>query len=213
MKPLDHLLDIQSLSDEALNSLLSSAQRMKADPDRFRGVCSGSLMVNLFFESSTRTRISFEIAAFRLGMKIVNFSATGSSLSKGETLIDSFRTVQAMGPDVIVLRHPDIGSAARLAQEAVAGVHLINAGDGSHAHPSQALLDLMTLQQHFDDLSSIKVLIAGGSARSGPPWKTSSHSKFARKPNAKGWKKISISISLSSRTFSGKPMIFLLKLM
>ncbi len=161
MKPLKHLLDIQSLGDEALTSLLSTAHRMRADPDRFRGVCSGSLMVNLFFEPSTRTRFSFEIAARRLGMQVVNFSATGSSVSKGESLLDSFRVVQAMDPDIIVFRHPDKGSAARLAEEAVKGVHVINAGDGSHAHPSQALLDLMTLQQHFDDLSSIKVLIAG----------------------------------------------------
>ena len=138
MKPLEHLLDIQSLTEEALISLLSSAHRIKADSDCFRDVCSGSLMVNLFFESSTRTRLSFEIAARRLGMQSVNFSASGSSLSKGETLIDSFRTVQAMGPDVIVFRHPDIGSAARLAEEAVAGIHVINAGDGSHAHPTRS---------------------------------------------------------------------------
>lgn len=161
VKPLGHLLDISSLSESRLRSLLASAHEIKADPAKFKSACKGAMMINLFFEASTRTRFSFEIAARRLGIKVINFSAAESSVSKGESLLDSFRTVQAMGPDVIVFRHPDIGSAARLAEEAKPGVHVINAGDGSHAHPSQALLDMMTLQQHFEDLSAIKVLIAG----------------------------------------------------
>ena len=161
VKPLKHLLDIGSLDDEQLNSLLASAHRIKDDPERYRNVCNGSMLVNLFFEPSTRTRFSFEIAARRLGLHVVNFSAASSSVSKGETLMDSFRTVQAMGPDIIVFRPPHKGSSASLAEHALEGVHVVNAGDGSHAHPSQALLDMMTLQQHFDDLSSIRVLISG----------------------------------------------------
>lgn len=161
VEPLGHLLDIDSMSESQLRSVLASAHEIKADPNKFSNACKGAMMINLFFEASTRTRFSFEIAARRLGIKVINFSAADSSVSKGESLLDSFRTVQAMGPDVIVFRHPDIGSAARLAEEANPGVHVINAGDGSHAHPSQALLDMMTLQQHFDDLCAITVLIAG----------------------------------------------------
>jgi aspartate carbamoyltransferase catalytic subunit len=161
VKPLDHLLDMGSLDDAQLKGLLKSAHRIKNDIDRYRNVCKGSLVVNLFFEPSTRTRFSFEIAARRLGMHVVNFSAAASSVSKGETLIDSFKTVQAMDPDIIVFRHPDNGSATELASYALPGTHVVNAGDGSRAHPSQALLDMMTLQEHFRDLSSVKVLISG----------------------------------------------------
>lgn len=160
-EPLRHLLDIESLSRAQLESLLDLAREIKANPEQYRNRLEGDLLVNLFFEPSTRTRMSFEIGARRLGMQVVNFSSAGSSVSKGETLIDSFRTVQAMGPQVIVFRHSDRHSAARLAEEATDGVHVINAGDGSHAHPSQALLDMLTLQEHFDDLSRICVLIAG----------------------------------------------------
>ncbi len=161
MNPLEHLLDIGSLDNEQLNSLLKAAHRIRGDLDRYRNVSEGTLVVNLFFEPSTRTRFSFEIAARRLGMQVVNFSAAGSSVSKGETLIDSFRAVQAMDPDIIVFRHPDNGAAAELAEHALPGRHVVNAGDGSRAHPSQALLDMMTLQQHFDDLTGIRVLISG----------------------------------------------------
>lgn len=161
MNSLEHLLDIQSLDDKQLKALLATAHRIKADPERYQNVGNGSLLVNLFFEPSTRTRFSFEIAALRLGLQVVNFSAAGSSVSKGETLMDSFRAVQAMGPDIVVVRHPDIGAAEALAEQALEEVHIVNGGDGSHAHPSQALLDMMTLQEHFDDLSSIRVLISG----------------------------------------------------
>ncbi|NND45577.1 MAG: aspartate carbamoyltransferase catalytic subunit [Xanthomonadales bacterium] len=160
-EPLRHLLDIDSLTRAQLESLLRLAHRIKADPAPYRGRLDGALLTNLFFESSTRTRMSFEIAARRLGMQVVNFSSAGSSVSKGETLLDSFRTVQAMGPDVVVFRHSDRHSAARLAEAATTGTHLVNAGDGSHAHPSQALLDMMTLQEHFEDFASLRVLIAG----------------------------------------------------
>jgi aspartate carbamoyltransferase catalytic subunit len=161
LKAFEHLLDIGSLEDSQLNALLDLAHKIKSDPEAYRNACEGSLSVNLFYEPSTRTRFSFEIAARRLGMQVVNFSAAASSVSKGETLIDSFKTIQAMNPDIIVFRHPDNGAAADIAVHALPGTHVINAGDGSRAHPSQALLDMMTLQQHFDDLSQISVLIAG----------------------------------------------------
>jgi aspartate carbamoyltransferase catalytic subunit len=157
----EHLLDIGSLEDSQLNALLDSAHRIKSDPEAFRNACEGYLSVNLFYEPSTRTRFSFEIAARKLGLQVVNFLAAASSVSKGETLIDSFKTIQAMRPDVIVFRHPDNGAAAEIAEYALPGTHVINAGDGSRAHPSQALLDMMTLQEHFDDLSQVSVLISG----------------------------------------------------
>jgi aspartate carbamoyltransferase catalytic subunit len=161
LNALQHLLDIGSLEDEQLFALLESAKEIKTNMDGYRGACDGAIAVNLFFEPSTRTRFSFEIAARRLGMQVVNFSAAESSVIKGETLIDSFKTVQAMDPDVIVFRHPENGSAAELARYALAGTHVVNAGDGSRAHPSQAVLDMLTLQENFDDLSKISVLISG----------------------------------------------------
>lgn len=161
LQAFTHLLDIGSLEDSQLNGLLESAHRIANDPESYRNTCEGALLVNLFYEPSTRTRFSFEIAARRLGMQVVNFSAAASSVSKGETLIDSFKTIQAMKPDIIVFRHPDNGAAADIAEHALPGTHVVNAGDGSRAHPSQALLDMMTLQQNFDDLSRISVLISG----------------------------------------------------
>jgi aspartate carbamoyltransferase catalytic subunit len=119
------------------------------------------LVVNLFYEPSTRTRVSFEIAARRLGMHVVNVAASGSSVVKGESLLDTYNTIQAMSPDVIIVRHPENGALEALAAATEPGVHLVNAGDGSRAHPTQALLDALTLTQHFDDLSKITVLVAG----------------------------------------------------
>ena len=161
MNTLQHLIDIGSMDDEQLVHVLDRARAIKQDMGKYRNALDGALAVNLFFEPSTRTRFSFEIAARRLGMQVVNFAASASSVSKGETLMDSFRTVQAMGPDVIVFRHPDNGSAADLAAHALPSVHVVNAGDGSRAHTSQAVLDMMTLQENFEDLSQIKVLISG----------------------------------------------------
>jgi aspartate carbamoyltransferase catalytic subunit len=160
-RPPEHLLDIASLSEDQVRSILETAQAIKANPGGFRSACEGRLLINLFYEPSTRTRFSFEIAARRLGMDVVNFTAAGSSVVKGETLLDSFKTLEAMVPDACVVRHPDDGSVASLAAASKPGMHVINAGDGSHAHPSQAMLDAFTLQQHFDDLSRVRILIAG----------------------------------------------------
>jgi aspartate carbamoyltransferase catalytic subunit len=127
----------------------------------------GKTVVNLFFEDSTRTRISFELAAKRLSADVINFAAKGSSVSKGESLKDTAQTLEAMGADAIVLRHGSSGSAHRLAHSGWVQSAVINAGDGSHEHPTQALLDAMTIRQALvsepigNDLSGKRVLIVG----------------------------------------------------
>jgi aspartate carbamoyltransferase catalytic subunit len=127
----------------------------------------GKTVVNLFFEDSTRTRISFELAAKRLSADVINFAAKGSSVSKGESLKDTAQTLEAMGADAIVLRHGSSGSAHRLAHSGWVDSVVINAGDGSHEHPTQALLDAMTIRESLvenpigSDLSGTKVLIVG----------------------------------------------------
>ena len=131
-------------------------------------MCSSDLgrtVVNLFFEDSTRTRISFEAAAKRLSADVINFSAKGSSLSKGESLKDTALTLQAMGADAVVIRHPSSGAAHRLADQEWMSGSVINAGDGTHEHPSQALLDAFTIRKHCckgsGDLAGLKIAIVG----------------------------------------------------
>ena len=159
--PLNHLIDIESTSDVAIQQLLSSARTIREEPGTWRETLRGRLLINLFLEPSTRTRVSFEIAARRLGMEVVNVAADASSVAKGESLRDTFATLQAMQPDVIALRHPEAGAHEPLLALAAPGTHLVNAGDGNRAHPTQALLDVLTIQGHFADLSRLKVLIAG----------------------------------------------------
>ncbi len=156
-----HLLDIESTPTDQLIRILDLAATLRDDATPFANARAGRLLVNLFYEPSTRTRVSFEVAALRLGMRVVNIAAADSSVKKGETLMDTFNTLQAMAPDVIVVRHPDNGALAPLAEAAWPGVHLVNAGDGSRAHPTQALLDLVTLRSRFDDLGRVRVLVAG----------------------------------------------------
>lgn len=157
----EHFTDVEGWRAEQLTALLDLAQEISGDPTRWFGALPGRLLVNLFYEPSTRTRLSFEIAAKRLGMMVANVSSTGSSVEKGETLEDTFHTVQAMSPDCVVLRHPEPGTAQRLAEVAVPNVHVINAGDGVAAHPSQALLDALTLRQAFGDLGEVRLVMAG----------------------------------------------------
>ena len=125
----------------------------------------GRTVVNLFFEDSTRTRISFEAAAKRLSADVINFAAKGSSLSKGETLKDTALTLQAMGADAVIIRHGASGAAHRLANQNWIDAAVINAGDGTHEHPTQALLDAFTIRRHLKndtgDLSDIRVGIVG----------------------------------------------------
>lgn len=163
---MQHLLDIESLSHQQLNSLLDLAADISRDPGAFANRLDGQIMINLFFEPSTRTRLSFEIAAKRLGMQVVNFWSESSSAVKGEALIDTFHTLTAMGPEVITIRHSLDGVVKSLAAEADTDVHIINAGDGSYQHPTQALVDALTLKLARGELASLKVTIAGDIAHS-----------------------------------------------
>ena len=110
-----HLLDIESAPPGIPERVIDLALRLRGNPEALAGAQAGRLLVNLFYEPSTRTRVSFEVAALRLGMRVVNIAAADSSVKKGETLMDTFRTLQAMGPDVVVVRHPEGGSLTPLA--------------------------------------------------------------------------------------------------
>jgi aspartate carbamoyltransferase catalytic subunit len=165
---ISHLLSISDLSkDEALNVLDTAEElaRVTETPVKKLPTLRGRTIVNLFFEDSTRTRISFEAAAKRLSADVINFSAKGSSLSKGESLKDTALTLQAMGADGVVIRHPASGAAARLASQKWMTGAVINAGDGTHEHPTQALLDAFTIRQHLKnssgDLSDLSIAMVG----------------------------------------------------
>mgnify|MGYP001822702536 FL=1 len=160
-EPLNHFTDVSDASRTQLEQLLELAHQISLDIRAFENTRTGRMLVNLFYEASTRTRVSFEAAAKRLGMHVINISAIGSSVEKGETLLDTFYTIQAMGPDCLVVRHPEEGNATKLAEIAEPGIHVINAGDGTAAHPSQALLDTLTLKQSFDDFSKVCLVMAG----------------------------------------------------
>jgi aspartate carbamoyltransferase catalytic subunit len=159
---IKHLLSVTQLRPEDITRVLDTA-------DSFREVGTrvikkvpalrGRTVVNLFYENSTRTRISFEIAAKRLSADVINFSTSGSSVAKGESLKDTALTLQAMGADAIVIRHSSSGSPYTLSRWVEASV--INAGDGTHEHPTQALLDLFTIREHFPGLGGLRVAIVG----------------------------------------------------
>ena len=164
------LLSASDLSKQQIIDILDLAHEMSDVNEREikkLPTLRGKTVVNLFFEDSTRTRISFELAAKRLSADVINFAAKGSSVSKGESLKDTAQTLEAMGADAIVLRHGSSGSAHRLAHSGWVQSAVINAGDGSHEHPTQALLDAMTIRQALvkepigKDLSGMKVLIVG----------------------------------------------------
>jgi aspartate carbamoyltransferase catalytic subunit len=162
MTSRQHLTDIASLRPEQILRILDTAEEFRAVAGReVKKVPAlrGRTIVNLFVEPSTRTRTSFEIAAQRLSADVVNLGASESSLTKGETLLDTARTLHAMRPDAIVLRHPQSGAAKLLSRAIDAAV--INAGDGWHEHPTQALLDAMTIRHHHGRLSGLKVAIVG----------------------------------------------------
>ena len=163
-----HLLSVADLTKESALNLLSTARELAQitdGPNKKLPTLRGKTVVNLFFEDSTRTRISFETAAKRLSADVINFSAKGSSVSKGESLKDTAQTLQAMGADAVVIRHGSSGAAKRLADTQWIQAAVINAGDGTHEHPTQALLDAFTIKQHLrnneKDLSGVKVLIVG----------------------------------------------------
>ena len=157
-----HLLGLEGVSADDILLLLDSATQMMEIAERdVKKVPTlrGRTVVNLFFEESTRTRISFEIAAKRLSADTINLSGKGSSVSKGETLADTARNLQAMSPDAIVIRHPGAGAARLLAD--IIDCPVINAGDGRHEHPTQALLDLLTIRQHKGEIAGLTVAIVG----------------------------------------------------
>jgi aspartate carbamoyltransferase catalytic subunit len=156
------LLGLEPLSGEQIKLILDTAEPFKEISERaIKKVPTlrGATIVNLFFEASTRTRVSFEFAEKRLSADTVNVASTGSSVSKGETLVDTARNLEAMRIDMVVIRHGASGAAQFLAQRIESNV--INAGDGTHEHPTQGLLDLLTLRDHFGKLEGLKVCIVG----------------------------------------------------
>ncbi len=157
-----HILGINELSRADIVTILDTAESFKEINTRdIKKVPTlrGKTIINLFFENSTRTRMSFEIAGKRLSADTVNISASASSVSKGETLEDTARNIEAMHPDIIVMRHSASGAPHYLAERLDCSV--INAGDGAHEHPSQALLDLFTIRQHKGKIEGLKVAIVG----------------------------------------------------
>ncbi len=156
-----HLLDLEHLPVDGLDRLLRRAQAF-ADGAQAAQALAGVAVCTLFFEPSTRTRLSFQLAAQRLGAQILNFDASTSSATKGETDMDTLRTIQAMGVRGFVVRHKQDGAVAALAAVANPGVAVVNAGDGRSHHPTQGLLDMLTLRQaHGDDFSTLKVVMVG----------------------------------------------------
>ena len=157
----EHLLSLEHLPRARLVALLERAQHF-VDHGEDRTVLAGTAVCTLFFEPSTRTRMSFQLAAQRLGADVLNFDASTSSARKGETARDTLKNIEAMGVRGFVVRHPDDGAVAQLAEEAAGGTALINAGDGRSDHPTQGLLDMLTLRQAKGaDFSRLKVLIVG----------------------------------------------------
>jgi len=162
-----HLLGLEGFSKEEILYILDTAKSFKevlSRPIPKVPTLRGKTIVNLFFEASTRTRISFELAEKRLSADSVNFAVSTSSVKKGETLRDTARNIEAMKIDMVVMRHSAAGAPHFLSE--CVDAHIINAGDGQHEHPTQGLLDLMTLQEKFDDLSRLKVVVIGDIAHS-----------------------------------------------
>lgn len=162
-----HIFGIEQLSVEDITHILATARSFREisnRPIKKVPTLRGKTIVNLFFEPSTRTRLSFEIAAKRMSADTFNISVSTSSATKGETLVDTARNIQAMSPDVIILRHSSSGAPQLLARHIDASV--INAGDGAHEHPSQGLLDMMTVMEHKGKIAGLKLAIIGDIAHS-----------------------------------------------
>jgi aspartate carbamoyltransferase catalytic subunit len=172
---MKHLLSAGALNREQAIAILDTTVQMELVNSRDikkLPTLRGKTVVNLFFEDSTRTRTSFEVAAKRLSADVINFTAKGSSVSKGESLKDTAQTLQAMGADGVIIRHPGSGAAHTLAESGWIQAAIVNAGDGTHEHPTQALLDAYTLRQKLranklgSDLAGVKVAIVGDIAHS-----------------------------------------------
>jgi len=157
-----HILGIEQMSKEDIEMILDTADAFKeinARDIKKVPTLRGKTIINAFFEASTRTRLSFEIAGKRLSADTVNISGSTSSVVKGETLEDTAKNIEAMAPDIIVIRHGHSGSPHYLAERV--GCSVVNAGDGAHEHPSQALLDVMTMREHKDRIEGLEVAIIG----------------------------------------------------
>lgn len=181
-----HILCMEDLSREDIEYIFHTTDRFREVGDRpIKKVPSlrGKTVINLFFENSTRTRTSFEIAGKRLSADVINISKNSSSVSKGETLVDTVKNLQAMDPDIIVVRHPSSGAPQAVTRFTKA--RIINAGDGAHEHPTQALLDLLTILDHKKKIEGLHVGIAGDIA----------HSRVARS-NIIGLKKFGAKVTL-----------------
>ncbi|GAN87154.1 aspartate carbamoyltransferase catalytic subunit [Komagataeibacter intermedius] len=161
-RPARHLLGVQGMHPSRITPFLDLAEhyallnRSRKTP---RDLLRGRTLINLFFEDSTRTRTSFELAGKRLGADVVNMTVASSSVNKGETLLDTAATLNAMHTDLLVVRHSQSGAPALLAQKVQASV--VNAGDGTHEHPTQALLDALTIRRHFGTFEGLTVAICG----------------------------------------------------
>src|SRR5216110_11411 len=157
-----HLLGIEGLSPDDINHVLDLADgyvELNRQAEKKRALLRGRTLINCFFENSTRTRTSFEVAGKRLGADVINMAVQASSMRKGETLIDTAMTLNAMHPDVLVVRHPESGAVQLLSEKVDCAV--INAGDGSHEHPTQALLDALTIRRRKHRLGGLTVAICG----------------------------------------------------
>ncbi|MEK9671994.1 MAG: aspartate carbamoyltransferase catalytic subunit [Rhodospirillaceae bacterium] len=160
--PHRHLLGIEGLTPAEISFLLDRSEtyvEQNRQTDKKKSVLRGRTVINLFFEASTRTRTSFELAGKRLGGDVINMSISGSSIKKGETLVDTAMTLNAMHPDVLVVRHDSSGAVKLLSEKVNCAV--INAGDGSHEHPTQALLDALTIRRRLGRLAGLTVAICG----------------------------------------------------
>jgi len=158
----DHILDLDDFTPEEIELVLQTAGAMKeilSRPIKKVPTLRGKTIITLFYEPSTRTRVSFELAAKNLSADVVNLSASASSVAKGESLVDSLSTLQALGANIVVMRHPQSGAPYLVAKYLKASI--VNAGDGWHAHPTQALLDLYTIREHKQSLNGLRVVIVG----------------------------------------------------
>jgi len=161
---LKHFISLETLPKELIVELLDTAESFidfAARDTKKVPLLRGKTIVNLFFEPSTRTRTTFEIAAKRLSADVINMQSSAMSTSKGETILDTVKTLQAMHVDTFVVRHALSGAAHLLAHHAPPPVHIINAGDGRHSHPTQALLDMLTIRQHKKNFKDLTVAIVG----------------------------------------------------
>ncbi|MEN9456123.1 MAG: aspartate carbamoyltransferase catalytic subunit [Neisseriaceae bacterium] len=161
---LQHLLTVEGLPEPILTQILDKAESFVSMSDhdvKKLPILNGKSVFNLFFENSTRTRTTFEIAAKRLSADVVNLNINASSTSKGETLLDTIHNLEAMHADMFVVRHAESGAPFLIAKHVAPDVHVINAGDGRHAHPTQALLDMYTIRHYKQDFSNLRVAIVG----------------------------------------------------